>query len=334
VSQDETCLCYRTIYQRQFNLPIAMVRVNQTLCQAKILWQRSGIVQRTPRRETGMTARHWLLALILTQILPVSASAQPVSQSYPSAGLSYADIGDLGLSAGIVGDVIITKITKLDKITSAAAPLGFGRILAEARITALIRGPAGQSPLVRFLADVPLDQKGRLPRLKKQRFILFADRVDANNMQVQLLNRHALRPWDPLLDQRVRSLLQEAAAVGAAPRITGIQQLFSVPGSIPGENETQIFLNSANGQPISVSVLRRPGQGPRWIVSLDEIVDEAAAYPARDTLTWYRLACFLPRNLPPALLDGANPEQDRIAAEDYGFVMQQLGPCPRTLGVR
>jgi hypothetical protein len=82
---------------------------------------------------------------------------------------------------------------------------------------------------------------------------------------------------------------------GAAPRITGIGRAFHVPGNLPGESETQIFLQTADSRPVSLSVLRRPGETPRWAVALSEIVDEAAVPPAPGTLLWYRLACTLPR---------------------------------------
>ena len=63
-----------------------------------------------------------------------------------------------------------------------------------------------------------------------------------------------------------------------------------------------------------------------------EIVDQAARPPARDTLAWYRLACFLPEQL-PGLANLAQDGASRArAAQDYRFIVEQLGSCPRTLG--
>src|SRR3546814_1748208 len=101
------------------------------------------------------------------------------------------------------------------------------------------------------------------------------------------------------------------------PRITGIGNAVHVAGSIPGEGETQIFLTTASGQPVSLSVLRRPGQQPRWAVALGEIVDESAATPQRDSLLWYRLACFLPDQMPEKATMALDPEDARVAREDY-----------------
>ncbi|MFX8031972.1 hypothetical protein ABTK54_19490, partial [Acinetobacter baumannii] len=66
-------------------------------------------------------------------------------------------------------------------------------------------------------------------------------------------------------------------------------------------------------------------------VALTEVVDESARAPARDTLLWYRLACFLPDNLPAKVLAGADEANATAAAQDYAFVQQSLGPCTRTL---
>ena len=115
----------------------------------------------------------------------------------------------------------------------------------------------------------------------------------------------------------------------APPRLTGIGRAFHVPGSLPGESETQIFLQTAGGRPISLTVLRRPGQQPRWAVALSEIVDEAAAPPAPDTLLWYRLACTLPAALPPQSLSEASAEEAQAIRADYAVVIDGLGRCTR-----
>jgi hypothetical protein len=125
-------------------------------------------------------------------------------------------------------------------------------------------------------------------------------------------------------------VLREATAPRAAPRISGIGKAFHVPGSLPGESETQIFLNSADNRPLSLSILRRPGEAPRWSVALSEIVDEGAGAPVRDTLLWYRLACGLPRWLPRQSLGELEPQAATAVQADYQLVLQSLGPCTRS----
>jgi hypothetical protein len=65
-------------------------------------------------------------------------------------------------------------------------------------------------------------------------------------------------------------------------------------------------------------------------VALSEIVDEAAAPPAPNTLLWYRLACGLPRSLPRQSLAEADAEGAAAIQADYRLVLERLGPCVRT----
>ena len=126
-------------------------------------------------------------------------------------------------------------------------------------------------------------------------------------------------------------ILAELASPDAAPAVSGVRDALSVPGTLAGESETQVFLATPGGDPISLTMIRRPNMAPAWGVSFSEIVDQAARPPERETLAWYRLACFLPAQLPGS----ANLAQDSAsrarAAADYSLVIQQLGPCPRTL---
>ena len=128
----------------------------------------------------------------------------------------------------------------------------------------------------------------------------------------------------------LRSIVREASGPDPAPRIVGIGRAFHVPGSLAGESETQFFLLTADNRPISLTVLRRPGEQPRWSVALSEIVDDSAAAPAPGTLLWYRLACTLPARLPPDALSEASPEENQAIQTDYRLVMEGLGACVRT----
>ena len=116
--------------------------------------------------------------------------------------------------------------------------------------------------------------------------------------ELRLVAPDAQIPYTAAAAETLRAILREASAADAPPRITGIGRAFHVPGSLPGESETQIFLQTADNRPISLNVLRRPGEQPRWSVALSEIVDDAAAPPQPNSLLWYRLACTLPARLP------------------------------------
>ena len=77
-------------------------------------------------------------------------------------------------------------------------------------------------------------------------------------------------------DALVRSITKEAVQIDAPPRITGIASGFYSAGTVLGEGETQIFIRTESEQPMSLSVLSRPGLEKRWAVSTAEVIDESA----------------------------------------------------------
>jgi hypothetical protein len=271
-------------------------------------------------------------AALLAAALVSGVAAAPVNP--PGPQLAYADLADLADAADLVVHVAVTKQIALPPERATNVTPGYTRLYIEARTKALLAGRAALGESVRYLVDVPLTAKGKAPKLKKQEFLLFARAVPGHPGELQLIGPTAQLPYDEGLAARLRPILTELAAEDAAPAITGVRDALAVPGTLVGESETQIFLATAGGDPVSLTVVRRPGMEPTWGVSYSEIVDQAARPPAQGTLAWYRLACFLPPQLP----HGANLSQDPAsrsrAAQDYAFVLQQLGECPRTLARR
>lgn len=257
-----------------------------------------------------------------------AASGGPMAGQPP---LSYADLVDLSEASSLVATVRVRNIIALKPDRAGTAAPGHRRAYIEGDVTAPIRGDGGISPTVAFLYDVPLDARGRIPKLKKRELLIFA-RPGARAGDVQLIAPDAALPADAATIARVRAILESLVAPGAPPAITGIGDAFHVSGTIAGEGETQIFLKTANNNPVSLSILRRPGQAPTWAVALGEIVDEAARAPQPGSLLWYRLACALPPTLPPASVRALPPQDADAARADYGVVIQSLGPCGRTRG--
>ncbi|ANY19127.1 hypothetical protein A6F68_00594 [Tsuneonella dongtanensis] len=257
------------------------------------------------------------------------AAAPPTATSAPAP--TYADLADLSDAADLVVHAKIAKAIAVPAERAANVAPGRARVYIEAETLGLIAGSAPLGESIRYLVDVPLDAKGKIPKLKKREVLLFARAVAGRPGELQLVGPNAQLDWNPALDARVKPILADLALRDAAPAITGIRDALSVAGTLAGESETQVFLGTRSGDPVSLTVIRRPGMAPTWGVSFGEIVDQAARPPERETLAWYRLACFLPGQLPA----GANLAQDSAsrsrAAEDYRFVMQQLGPCPRNL---
>jgi hypothetical protein len=182
---------------------------------------------------------------------------------------------------------------------------------------------------INYVVDLPAGPGGKAPKLAKNaEYLILAAPVADHPGALRLIAPDSLLPYSPAQEARLRSVLRESMSASPPPRITGIGRAFHVPGSLPGESETQIFLQTADGRPVSLSILRRPGEAPRWSVALSEIVDEAAAPPARGTLLWYRLACALPQSLPASSF---SDEGDAAAIRaDYRLVLDSLGPCGRT----
>ncbi|WP_375420351.1 hypothetical protein [uncultured Sphingomonas sp.] len=272
------------------------------------------------------------LAALLIAAAPLASAppAQAQALSAPlAAGPSYADLADLVIAAPVIADATIRSATLIKGPEAANVTPGHARFYAEADVAALIRGLDGIAPRIGYVVDVPLDARAKPPKLKKQRVLLFARPVSGSPGQVQLVGASAQLAWSADSDARTRRIAGELAAAEAPPAITGVGNAFHVPGALPGEGETQIFLTTADNRPVSLSILRRPGEQPRWAVALSEIVDEAAAPPARDTLLWYRLACTLPAALPERSTASLEAADASVAREDYAVVIAALGACGR-----
>jgi len=277
-----------------------------------------------------MTARfspQRAVLLAATFVLAVAATAPPLAAPPPT----YADLADLADAAGLVVHVAVSKAVPLPPERATNVAPGHARLYVEGKTRALIAGRVALGQAVRYLIDVPVDAKGKVPKLKKREFLLFANSVPGAPADLRLVGPTAQLAYDAALAARLRPILAELAAPDAAPVVTGVRDALAVPGTLAGESETQVFLATPGGEPVSLTVVRRPGMAPAWGVSYSEIVDQAARPPAPDTLAWYRLACFLPAQLPGR----ANLAQDSAsrgrAAEDYAFVIRELGPCTRTL---
>lgn len=246
-----------------------------------------------------------------------------------SESFTYADLADIALGAPVAAHVRVDRARALSERDAPNVPQGYRRFLIDARVVALIRGPDELPQQVRFLADLP-NQNGRAQRIRRNaEYLLLAAAMPGRPGELRLAAPDSLLVHSPATAERLRTILRESLGPDAPPRITGIGRAFSVPGSLPGESETQIFLQTANNRPISLSVLRRPGERPHWSVALSEIVDDAAEAPARDSLLWYRLACTLPATLPEASLREAEANERRTIAADYRLIKEQLGPCAR-----
>ena len=267
-----------------------------------------------------------VMAVALSSVAAVgdSLAAAPAM----AAQVSYADIVDLADSAPLVIRAQARKIAPVEAARARGLRAGWGRFYVEARTETLLAGSAPLGAALVYLVDLPLDAKGKAAPFKKKSVILFARLVPGRPGELQLVAPDAQLLWDPALEARVAAVLRELFAPGAPQRITGVREAVHVTGDLAGEGETQIFLTAANGEPAALTISRKPGAAPRWGVSFSELV-ALDSVPSADTLGWYRLACFLPAAL-PAVANISESSADRAAAaQDYAFVREQLGTCPR-----
>ncbi len=272
------------------------------------------------------------LALVSATVLSAPLAAQEAPAAAPASAatpptLGYADLADLVAASPLVIDATIRSPARIKGAEAAGVAAGKTRFYVEADVGSLVRGASAIPARVGWVVDVAPDWRGRVPSLKKRRVLAFARPVAGQPGQVQLVQPGAQHDWSAALEQRVRAIASEFAAPDAPPVVTGVRSAFHVPGALPGEGETQIFLNTRDNRPAALSVLRRPGEQPRWSIALSEIVDDSAPTPRRDTLLWYRLACALPATLPEASTAALSPDDAEQARADYGFVIEQLGPC-------
>lgn len=267
-----------------------------------------------------------LTALAAISALPAAADSLVAGGPEPT----YADLADLTDSTPLVIRAQPRKLVAVEPERARNVRAGWGRFYVEARTEALIAGTGSLGQQLRYLVDLRLDPKGKPPKIKKKSMVLFARPVVGRPGELQLVAPDAQIAWSPALDTRLRAIIAEFFADDAPQRITGVREAIFVPGNLAGESETQLFLSTGNGEPTSLTISRRPGQPPRWGVSFSELVAAEGAVPQRETLAWYRLACFLPAQLPASTaLTGSSAERS-ASARDYRFVIDQLGSCPRT----
>jgi hypothetical protein len=265
-----------------------------------------------------------------------NGAAQPL-QATPdrlAASATYADLVTLAQSGDLVLRAQIRRQTALKPERAPGLAPGFARLYIEADTLALIAGNTSVGESLVYLVDVPLGADGKPPKLKKREMLLFArpgGRGPKGALQLQLAGKYAQLAYSPELEARLRPVLGALVAADVPPVVTGVRDALAVPGTLVGETETQIFLESEDGSPVSITVLRRPGQPVAWGVSWGEIIDSAASSPAPRTLRWYRLACALPPSLPSSANLARDPEARALAERDYAHVIKALGPCERVL---
>ena len=263
------------------------------------------------------------LAMFISQNPAIAAPEAP-----PAPLAAYARVADLVTAVPAIATARVRSLTPVPRERAPGLAADNSRFLVSAETMSLIRGNDVLSQQIGFLIDLPTARYPKAPKWKGRSYLLFgqtSERVDF----FQLASSSAILPWSSENEALVRRIAGQFAASDAPPAISKINSAFHVQGTVQGEGETQIFLETARGNQISLSIVRRPDEAPIFGAALGEVVDEAAALPAADTPLWYRLACGLPDRLPASALDGQEPAQASAATRDYRAFVEAMAPCNR-----
>lgn len=277
-------------------------------------------------RTTACLGVGFALAFQAGTVAAAESRQRPVP---PEPAVSYADLADLADSAPLVLRAQVRRVRVIEGVRLAEPKPGTGRFFIEAKTRALIAGPGFAAADLRYIAALPVNAKGKPPKLSKAEVFLFARSVPGRPGEIQLVAPDAQVIWGPRAETSLRAILTELAAAEQPPVVTGVREAIHVPGNLAGEGETQLFLSTRNDSAASITVTHVPGRPPAWSWSFSEVAGAGTQPPPRETLAWYRLACFLPAELPRGAQLSERPQDRDQAQADYRLVLEQLGACTR-----
>ena len=259
-----------------------------------------------------------ILTALATAFSPASAQS-----------LSWTDLADLALASPVVLVGAVERVDRLSRREAPDVPPTDVRALVQVKTQAVLKAPAVMPEGAAWLWQGSADAKGRAPFTKQDQMLGFARPLSGGArpevQALQLVSPSAQQPWSAEAEGKVRAILQEAQRPGATGLIvTGINDAFRSEGDIPGISESQFFLKTEGGRPVTLVVRHEPGKPADVLAGAGDLVDRAQ--PVRpETLLWRGLACGLPETLPPALAD-----REGLAA-DYAVAKASIGACGRTV---
>ncbi|GEM_PF-1233891 len=290
--------------------------------------------------------RHFVLMLLAVGVLAACSTALPAqsrgpvqsrgddsdsaaTELRPGYAPTYADLVTFSLGADLVAIVTVDEQAVFPPERAPDVPAGRVRLYLETLTRNLLASNTAVGESLIFVTDTDREADGDAPDLEERSYIIFANRIAGRPGEVQLISSRAMFPAGPIIEERLRRVLRQLATEGAPPSVTSVRDVISVPGNLVGESETQMFIETQSGAPVSLSVIRRPGMAPQWGVSLGEIVDSSARAPERESLAWFGFACFLPKELPDSAFLQPDRQSQARARDDYALVLAALGPCER-----
>lgn len=261
-----------------------------------------------------------------------SAAGEPVGDVAAEASAAepgWSDLADLVLASPAI---VVATIADARRLSSRDAPdvaPGEVRVLVRAGLTAALRAPDLLPARAEWQWQGAPAARGRPPFARGDRVIAFLQPVPGGGTDLQryrLVSAQAQLAWTPEREAAVRAILVEAVDQRREGLlVTGISDAFRTEGDVAGNSESQFFLSTRSGRPLTLTVTRAPGSEPQVRLATGDLIDRGQPVAPR-TLPWHALACGLPDQLP------ANLAEKPGLAEDYAFARQSLGPCGRRLG--
>ena len=259
-----------------------------------------------------------------------SAAASPAMSSALQAAAvpppGRADLATLALQSDTVLRARIERAKEVKRERAPGLAPGFHRLLIRADTQNVVVAPERVPAEIEYLVDVPATSRGRAPKLEGQSVLLFLGREHAPGEYV-LAHKYGQQPWTAEAEAlAARYLRERAEAPNSFTRAEAVTSAFHVPGTLPGESESQIFIRTETGTPLSLIVLNRPGQAPRVSLATGDIIDPDAPAPDPASLSAVTLVCSLPPELPADVASGAD---SAALKRDYQAGLEALGRCDR-----
>jgi len=260
------------------------------------------------------------------------AAAEPAAvPGAPAASIEpgWSDLADLVLASPAIVVATIADARRLSPRDAPDVGQGEVRVLVRAELAAALRAPDLLPARAEWLWQGAPAARGRPPFARGDRILAFLQPVPGGGADLQryrLVSPRAQIPWTPDREAVVRAILVEAVDQRREGlMVTGISDAFHTEGDVEGNSESQFFLSTLSGRPLTLTVTRTPGSGPQVRLATGDLIDRGQPVAPR-TLPWHALACGLPEQLP------ANLAEKPGIADDYAFARRSLGPCGRRFG--
>ena len=182
----------------------------------------------------------------------------PAAELPPAQAPTYADLVAMAMAADTVAIVAVEDQIAFPEERAPDVPPSHIRLYLESLTQSLLSGPQAVGAQLAFVVDQRREPDGDAPDLEDRRFLVFGDLSQSQPGALQLLSSDSMLPAGPQLEARVRRVLTQLAAADVPPAVTGLRDVISVPGNLVGESETQMFVETDTGAPVSLTVIRRP----------------------------------------------------------------------------